>query len=458
MSSHLVPSDPENVVAEIIHARQKNSRVFQMRNGTRKVIARAAPVRELDDDGETIVPISDGFVEKAGEFVTRGPQQSITRFHKLSPRYDTSIRGKVVSAELDKIAGLPPGPFTTSLVNDGRILEYDFHLHDIKMHLYQSGRGVHRLIVLNSENSPRSFTTRIHEQNGSSHKFNPVSTAQDANNHKARIQTNVGDVTNVRWLNKPAKRFDYQEQWTGEIRTIPDRQTRRRNWSTNPTYPVKIDPTTEFDTNASNDVQSRNYFGAGFYDMNSTGSLVRNGFLVATKTFEYQAGFRFPTVSVSGATAVTTANLKLFIRQANGVSAISPLTIKAHADRVADAAPWGLMTSPVKSQIATGGGGVTAQVTATGTQLITLGVTADINAILGLGGWADGNDIKFGVWGTNMPTMPWGTKLVEFEAYDHYGSNEAILELVFAAGGGGGGESHPRLIESKLRSLLRQAI
>lgn len=209
------------------------------------------------------------------------------------------------------------------------------------------------------------------------------------------------------------------ERWTGRVSRISNENTRRKAWYDDPVLPVTVDASiNEHITTGADD---------GF-EYNATWinswSELRVGTYAVTSTNRYNAGLRFQTINVPAGATVSAATLTLYFSGYVSGSA----TAKLYADDVDDAAAWSASNKPSGITKTT----ASATITPPSVGSHSFNILAVVQEVLGRGGWASGNDIRFGLFRQGS------FQRLAFEAIERPGTNEAQLDITYTTGGGGG--------------------
>ncbi len=257
--------------------------------------------------------------------------------------------------------------------------------------------------MLDDETVPKSFTWKIVQ----SAPFELITKGYDDDNDKIETVVSRKEVDEHTVL--------YTETWTGRVSRVTDKKTRVKAWFEDPLYPVIIDPTVTKSISTANDDGSAkgmawfsflNYFGR------ATGS--------------YFGGLRFQSIGVPAGATITSATLKIKIIVKGG----NPL-IKIKGNKVANAVAWASLGGETGPRTMTTTTSTTNWSPVNGT-INSVDVTAQVAEIVGLGGWASGNNMKFGQ--TNQVITNYN--YVRFSDFETSPANAAQLVIVYTTGGG----------------------
>lgn len=211
------------------------------------------------------------------------------------------------------------------------------------------------------------------------------------------------------------------ERWTGRVSRISNENTRRKAWYDNPALPVTVDASiNEHIATGADDGHERN---GGW---NGGGNDVVVGTIAITSTYRYDAGLRFQTINVPAGATISAATLTIYV---NGWTGSSPFTAKLYADDVDDATAWSASNKP-SGITKTSASASIPVIASVGAQ--SFDILAVVQEVLGRGGWASGNDIRFGIFRQGS------FDIFRFDAIEATGTNEAQLDITYTVGGGGG--------------------
>lgn len=314
-----------------------------------------------------------------------------------------SETGETLSIELIQIGDANVDNTLIQLKLDTQQVFWDGLLPNIHFKVLLTSFEPKLYTMLDNETVPKSLTWKVIQ----SSPFELLTKGFDDNDNKIETVVSRRQIDETTVL--------YTETWTGRVSRIADKKTRIKSWFNDPVYPVIIDPTVTKSISTANDDGSAkgliwfntlNYFGRG------TGS--------------YFGGFRFQGVGIPVGATITSATLKVKVIAKNG----TPL-IKIKGNKVASAVAWAT------------GGGESIPTTMTKTTATTnwspvngtvnsVDVTAQVGEIVGLGGWASGNNMKFGQ--TNIVST--NSNYIRFSDFEHSPANAAQLVIVYTSASG----------------------
>ncbi len=207
----------------------------------------------------------------------------------------------------------------------------------------------------------------------------------------------------------------FTEEWTGRASVITDRATRQREWR-EAKGPVVWDVsiTENISAGADDGVEIDDTTWVGIGQILSLGVVFG---------YSYDAGFRFPDVSVpAGVSSIDAATLTVDITTDYGATA------DIYADDVDDAAAWGSSSRPTQITKTT----AKTSWNPSGTGLTAINVATIVAEVVARGGWAENNAIRFAMLQTSG-----GFAYLYIEGYEFAGTDEAQLDVTYTAGGGG---------------------
>lgn len=355
----------QDKVKEVKERRKENSKTFKLNDTEYQVVMDKAAVHFRDENGElqeTNLLIRD----KNGKKVMTNAHYKIRVFtdqvgYRLKMRDGTEF-----TIKLQKIGDVPADFTNLTSKVEGCQMFWGGVTQDISMKLLLRTDQPELYTRMDTPTAPRKFVWRINHTGN----FDFTSFGADANGDNTELITSVKVIDD--------NTFTYTEEWTGRVSRITNKATRIKGWFNDPAYPVIIDPTVTLTVNANGDDGHSSYgtpWNAG--NMNTVGF----------STKQYGAGMRFPSVGVPAGATITSAFLKPQVK-----SRTAGMSGKIRGNKVASAAAWSSSDRPSNM----------TKTTASTTWNLAVGlnsipITSVVAEIVAQGGWASGNNMKFGV-------------------------------------------------------------
>lgn len=385
--------------AELVHKRTANSKTFRLQTGEMHLTQTAGALHF--DRGNGLEEIELSWKRTKGGWRSEDAAPIITAFvDRVGWRHE-SRSGWWAEMELLTVNGV--APVVKHPVPDDHVLVYSSVAQgvDIRLELLRDGAEAFKVLMQATE-----LVWRVAKSDNFDGEINVKPTGVDAEGNSLEIQAElVGNILT--------------ERWTGRVSRVSDENTRRKQWFTNPVLPVVVDASINehIVANADDGTEINN----GFWNIGGQDILV--GTAVITSTNRYDAGLRFQTISVPAGATVTAATLTIYVSNWVGTP-----TVKLYADDVDDAAAWSASNKP--SGITKTSASASMTITASsGSQVFD--ILSVVQEVLGRGGWASGNDIRFGIFHQGS------FKRVIFDAIERAGTNEAQLDITYTESGGG---------------------
>lgn len=409
---------------EIVAQRTMRSKLFDLGDGVRHLSTRLAPAHFRADPANTAEPWGEVDTDiqdlGGGQWGVRDTFYEVT--FDSTPGYSyRSKRGPDVRCRLFRVGNAAPNLANVVVEVDGDRLWWRNVAPGLDMYALCRPGYVEIFKVLADASAPRSYTWTVQEiiddTDGRPAQFRRQTAGTDAAKDRLEITTDVTARPNP----APGRReFRYRETWTGRVSRIVDRQTRQRAWFNDPVYPVLVDTAITENIVAGGDDGHQSVFGwSSGFPTHELGQYI-------WAFGHYHPGHRFQTVAIDNAATITAATITVNVVTVGG----NPGTGIIYGDDVDDAAAWSGSTA------------VTGITKTTASKSVSVGATgfyaADVASIVqeivNRGGWASGNDMRFG-WISNVPGTGY---YADFEDYTNAGTDEAQLDVTFTAGGGSG--------------------
>jgi hypothetical protein len=415
---------PADAVAELPQYRTLNSKRFDLGNGFHRIIHRLGRVHFQDDDG-TLKDIDTSLrVDGNGDTVA---DQLPFRFRLLRQgigyAYQSRSGGTVV-CQLRRVGttAISTTDTFTPTRNGNRLVFADV-APDTDIIIQVNRNGIQTWRRLKSDAAAKSWRWGIQYDAAGQAKIDATIRGVDGTDPRPRTLNGLA-ITDSQPQDNGDGTFTVlrQETWDGTVITV-DPQTRVKSVTSDPAYPVLVDPDVSDHISANADDGFENtaygffstYFGAGLI------ALGRSGFSPSFASLN--PGFRFQSISVANGSLISAASLKVNIK--GKLSNYAGGTLYGTASD--STAVWSASYKP-SGQVKT-----SSHVTfprPAGTGIVSMDVTAIIQEIVNRAGWASGNNVSLFVLQyevTNRQTY--------IEDYHNAGTNEAVLEITLAAGG-----------------------
>lgn len=393
---------------ELLERRSSNSKTFRIADGLYQLHAVAGPIHYKRDGLWHDIDLT--IQEKKGKKVMdTAPYEAEAFTDRVGHRF-TSPDGNY-EIELVKLGGIPVDNSRFKAHHKDHQFFWDNVADgvDIKLMLFPGQPST--FTQLRDENSPKSLTWKI----TSSGDLGFISIGGDMKQDKLEILTSKTDVVNGSYF--------YEETWTGRVARRKDPKTRKKTWENDPVYPVVLDPTVTKNISVNGDD------GSTYFSQHSNVRSFRNSVLKVSDgviSGFTAAGWRFQSVNIPAGTTVTSAKLKLTTKNVKNVGG----SIEAlWGDKVANAAAWSNTSRP--DQITK----TTTKTTFTPVKnaVNSINATGQVNSILGLGGWASNNAMRFAIQGSVIGSLYGGG----LSAYDHNTSAAKAGQLIIVYGSTG---------------------
>lgn len=415
---------PDDAVRELPQFRTLNSKRFDLGNGFHRIIHRLGRVHFQDDDGSLKDIDTDLRDDGTGQIVA---DQLPFRFRLLKQgigyAYQSRSGGTVI-CQLRRVG-------TTAIATDSafsftrqgnRVIFADVATDtDIIIQVNRSGIQTWRR--LKSASAAKSWRWGIQYDAAGQAKLDTDIRGIDGTDPRPRVLNGLS-ITDSQPQDNGDGTFTIlrQETWDGTVITR-DPQTRVPSVTSDPVYPVLVDPdvTDHIAADADDGYEDTKYGFFTSYQFGGKDLLGRAGF--GTPSI-FNPGFRFQNVIVAQGATVTLANLKLNILSNSGGFGGG----KIYGVAANSAAAWSSSNRP-SQQTKT-----SSTVTFTrpsGTGIVTKDVTTIVQEIVNRAGWSSSNSLSLFVLSyetTNRYTV--------IEDYHNAGTNEAVLEITLAAAGG----------------------
>lgn len=411
---------------EILEKRTLSSKTFL--NGAGKFVLRKglnAPLHYLDAEGNLAdIDLADTSAKRDADFFIDKASFTL-RANKSTPAYrftdETAVAVELKSLDDVAVSPFKAKKFQNSFLWDNIALNTDYKIVPRKT-------GVATFLVLRKAATPRKF---VWEVTGDKSLLHPI-IGYDKNGGVLELAQRWQDDNLI-------------VEWSGRVLRATNLRKLSRAVYVDPVYPVVIDPTVNLSVAASaDDVFSykRDTWTSGAWNQ----GLADNNFTVGHyswggNTYTSVAAIRFTGVTIPQGSTITSATVTVRVVRLNGSS-----TQKHHlfGHDVDNAAAWG--TSNRAWAITKTTGKEDINVTATGT--LTIPATSPVQDIINRSGFASGNAIGLGFFNhTVTPVAPdlW----MRMEAFDHSGTAEPEIEIVYEEAAGGGA-----LIWSKMQTYM----
>lgn len=378
---------------ELLDKRRASSKTFQLPNGERHLSQRAGLVHFDTGSGWEEIDLQ-WTATKDGWLSDKAASVILAFKDRVGWRHTSRVQGW---AEIELVAVDGNAPVVKEAIPEDEVLVYSGVAPgvDIRVELQRDGAEAFKVLHQATELVWRVTTSKDFEG-----AINTSPTGKDATGDSLEIEATFdGDFLT--------------ERWTGRVSRVADARTRGKRWFTDPALPVVVDASINEHIAANgDDGEQRNVAWM------STPNSIRVGY-TSTSGGNFHAGLRFQTIAVPNGATVSAATLTLNVLFKSG----SP-SGKLYADDVDDAAAWSAANKPTGITKTT----ATVNIAPAGTGTQVFDILSVVQEILGRGGWASSNDIRFGIFRN-------GGGLFAFEAIEHSGSNEAQLDITYTAGG-----------------------
>lgn len=390
---------PGHQPVEAVAKRNRTSKTFDLGAGVRHLSQAVGPQHYLD--GSQWEEIDLAFQDRAAGLVSDKAACVVTVFKdRIGWRHESRAGGWWAEIELIEVDGKKP-KIKKAKENETSILFPDVADGvEIEIVLLREGAEAFKNLT-----RPAELAWRITQSANSQARINTNPKGKDAAGDALEMVASFTDGI-------------YRERWTGRVSKIVDLASRRKAWTDKAALPVRVDASITEDVVAgADDGHERN--GFGWYNV---GGVNNFGTISITSLSIFNAGIRFQTLAIPAGATITAASLSLNITSDGGA------TGKLYADDVDDAAAWSASNRPSGITKTT----ATVNINPSGTGIQAFDVLTVVQEVFGRGGWASGNDVRFGIFRD-------GYGAVAFEAYEAVGTNEPQLDITYTTGGGGGG-------------------
>lgn len=325
----------------------------------------------------------------------------------------TGARGRIGLKQVNGLAVTLPVPE----IEDGCI-RWRNVATDLDLELQLRPNGAQWFKILRSAAAPRRFLWRVERQTGlARERINLDSKGWDATPGSGRAPVRISKSEGTKTTADGWQKWDFTEEWTGEVSRIADQRTRRRAWRTDPRYPVVMDPPDITEDIAANVDDGFSVSFATAWYSNSANARASS----ESASVQRRVGLRFTTVAVPNGATIDSAKLKLNVTSVNPASGTS----RIYADDVDDAAAFANGNLPR---------GITktaafANFAPASAALHTANMTGVVQELVNRGGWASNNDMRFAI----TPNNGTAGLILSIEDYSAAGTSEAVLEIDYTA-------------------------
>jgi len=384
---------------EVVEKRTERGKTFDLGNGQFHLSTSVAPVHYRDASGDwQEIDLGFRFVET--------PHGTMFRMDKAAYICDvftdrvgwrhTSREGWWRQCVLTHVDGVPVAYDGLPRVNDNVVL-YDKVTPDldVKVCAYRlKSEKFHRPA------KPMTLTWRVTSSECAGGSFQEKTKGWDKDGDTLEMLSVLDGET-------------FTETWTGRVSKVVDKRTRRKAWTTEPEYPVMVDASIseEITTNADDGFQ----MFSSWRSVSGTDA----AWFAGLSSFPLHGGLRFQSLAIPLAATISAATVTLNITSVTG----TPDT-RLFGDDVDDAAAWSNSNLPSGITQTTANVAVSPSATGTGYTINIQSVAAELFA---RGGWASGNDARFGI--INFATT--GVHVFLAEDYNAAGTNEAQLDITY---------------------------
>jgi len=248
---------------------------------------------------------------------------------------------------------------------------------NVKVQLFTSRAEC--FIELRDENSPKKFTWKITD--ASNNKF--TSKGGDLEQNSLEIKIHVTEKINNSYF--------FTEEWTGRVSRISDKKTRIKKWYSDAKFPVVLDPTVTIGIILGNDNGTEKIFTVGTTSPVWYSNVIQMGWNASNHTKVY-GGFRFQSVNIPVGSTINSAQFKLSYTDRQVQS------MKLYGDKIANAPAWSNSSRPSQITKTAASSNVAFLGNSASTPTPhTINITNQIASIIGLGGWAANNAMRFGI-------------------------------------------------------------
>jgi len=420
----LVPDEFKDADAgkasEVVGKRHEKSKTFCLPDGRYKAVIGMWPVHYRDnpkDEAEDWKEVDLSVRETPdGRLVVDKCAYVLEIFtDRVGYHYRSKMDGSEVTVELVEVGSkkIPSGRLDLTPNFDGNVLFFNGLLPNLDVKFYIRPQGVEVFRRLHNDRAPKQFKWRVQETPNGHARYQRNSFGADADAKAMRVENVKGAETP---LADGRVEYTHEEVWSGEVAEVVDQETRRKEWTQSVVYPAILDASTSELTQSDADDVSE------YYDGLHTNSLKMDYYGTPwTYYANYVLGVRFQGVGIGGGANVTTADLKLKV---NGID--NDITATVYGDDVDDAAAWAGNSRP--TQITETSASVAWDLP-TSTGWTTKDIASVVSEILGRGGWASGNDMRFAIG-------PDGGDIggaVYFSDYGDGQANAPKLEITYTA-------------------------
>jgi len=378
---------------------------------------------DLKDDNEhwrtiDLTPKSKGWFSTSRYEINKAPFNLTVMKNEIGFTY-ISKQGGIVKVKLSKIGMVDvDGNINISpRVEDNKII-WDNVVGDLDIYLELRSASIQFFKILKTNNAPRVFEWEVEEDEQHDLKVNSKHIGWDADKDKVKL---IKEIKNER-IEDSKKKYVLREIIEEKTAEIQDKKNRIKEWTTKIKYPLLIDvpDITEDIIATKDDGHSYIFFGSSGWYYTSTKVIINyNG-----STDYKHGGLRFQGINIPQEATIDLANLKVKLKTQGS----NPI-IKIYGDDVNNAVSFGTGAAAPRNITKTtafatwdpAGGGFEA-----------IDVTTIIQEIVDRtagGGWASGNNIRFGLFDTPV------SGYAAISAYDKSQADGAHLEIDFTAGG-----------------------
>lgn len=386
---------PGRQPVEAVAKRNRTSKTFDLGAGVRHLSQTVGPQHYLD--GSQWEEIDLAFANRASGLVSDKAACVVTVFKdRIGWRHESRAGGWWAEIELIEVDGKRPKVKKAKESETSILFPEVADGVEIEIVLLREGAEAFKNLT-----RPAELAWRITQSENSRAKINTNPKGKDADGNPLEM---IASFTNG----------IYRERWTGRVSRVVDPVTRKKAWSSDPAIPVRVDASiTEDVVSGADDT----------WEIISGGSFPATSYLRAGKygTRTYVAGIRFQSLSIPSGATISSATLTLRINANPGGVA------KLYGDDVDDAAAWSASNRPSGITKTTASVTIDPSVTY---NFQTFNVLSVVQEVLGRGGWASNNDVRFGLFNN-------GTNYFSFAAFEEISANtEPQLDITYTTGGG----------------------
>jgi len=411
---------PADAIAELVEHRTLHAKRFAMADGTHKILHTIGRVHFQDDDGqlkdiETDLSVEDG----TGDIVAASLPFRF-RLLKTGVGYLYQSRsGGTIRVELRRVGGTAIDTAATfAFTRDKNRITFANVATGLDIVIQVNRGGLQIFRVLKSANAAKSWRWVVIYDVAGQSKIGTTIEGKDAGNRKlAGLTLANGSATDN---GNGTSTYLCNETWDGTVVTR-DPVTRIPSITSDPQYPVTIDPDVSEEIPANRD-DSQERAGSWNYHYTAVG-WTGGGGGAPTNT-----GLRFTTVAVANGATISLAEIKLKVTgKAYGAYGGGTL-YGVDEDNAA-----GLDGGSRKPSALTKTSASASLPAPTSTGIKAYDVTSIVQEIVNRAGWASGNSMAFVAIGTGTTNGE-----TNFEDFANAGTDEALLEITLAGAGPSG--------------------